>query len=287
VTHAALVHLDPDHPGFRDAVYRRRRDEIAAIALSHVPGSPVPDAPYTPAEHALWARIQAELRPVQDAHVCREVLALQRTLALPEARLPQLREVNARLTPRSGFRMEPVAGFVQPADFFAALAEHRFLSTQYIRHTSVPLYTPEPDVVHELAGHAASLAHPDVAALNVAIGRASVGATASELVRLERVYWFTMEFGVAYEDGALKAWGAGLLSSFGELQTFAERAERGPWDLDVVAATPYDPSTYQATLFPAPSLLRALHDVRRWVVAGGYRDRRVGRGGIGGSRPVA
>ena len=266
-----LVELDPDHPGFRDAVYRRRRDEIAAIANAYRTGEPVPDAPYTPGEHALWGQIQAGLVPLSD-RVCSELLDMRAAFPLPVDRIPQLVEVNSRLTPLTGFRLEPVAGLVAPRTFLAHLGRRVFLSTQYIRHTSRPFYTPEPDVVHELLGHAATLAHPGLAAVNQHLGLAAAGASEAELLRLEQVYWYTLEFGLAEEAGAVRAWGAGLLSSSGELSAFETRSTLLPWDLDRVAATAYDPTDYQPALFVAPSFAQALADIEQWVESGGWRD---------------
>lgn len=99
---AALVQLDPDHPGFRDPVYRARRDDIARIALAYESGQAVPDAPYTAEEHAVWAAVWRELVPLHEAAVCREILELQAALPLPRDRVPQLRELNPRLEAASG-----------------------------------------------------------------------------------------------------------------------------------------------------------------------------------------
>lgn len=93
-----------------------------------------------------------------------------------------------------------------------------FHSTQYIRHHAQPLYTPEPDIVHELMGHAPMFAHQEFADFSQEIGLASLGATEVELKRLAAIYWFTIEFGMCRQGGKHKAYGAGILSSVGELQ---------------------------------------------------------------------
>jgi phenylalanine-4-hydroxylase len=175
--------------------------------------------------------------------------------------------------------MEPVMGLVRARTFLSALGRQVFLSTQYIRHHSRPLYTPEPDIIHELIGHAASLAHPRVAAVNACMGRATDLADEAELLRLERVYWYTLEFGLVEEAGAVKAFGAGLLSSAGELEQIECGPELRPWDLGAIAETPYDPSDMQPQLYVAPSFDRLLGDIEDWVESGAWarRPHRVSR----------
>ena len=168
----AIVQLDPDHPGFRDLEYRRRRNQIAQIALQYHPGDPIPDAPYTDAEHQVWLTIWQALQPAQQKHASAEYLECLKQLNFLPDRIPQLREINERVFAISGFRLEPVAGLVQPRVFLENLADGVFLCTQYIRHHSTPLYTPEPDVVHEIVGHGVTLASPRLAELNRLFGKA-------------------------------------------------------------------------------------------------------------------
>jgi phenylalanine-4-hydroxylase len=248
-----LIRLDPDHPGFRDATYRARRAEIATLALAHRAGDDLPRVAYTAAEHALWRAVLEQLRELHERRAARAVLEAARELALPCERIPQLAEVNARLAPRTGFRMEPVAGLVAARDFLAALARGTFLSTQYVRHPSRPFYTPEPDVIHELVGHAATLGSPAFARIDRAFGRAA-GRVRGEaaLERLDRLYWFTREFGLVEEHGEPRAVGAGLLSSCDELEGFAARARLRPFRAEEVFETEYDPTRYQETLFVLP-----------------------------------
>lgn len=260
-----LVQLDPDHPGFRDRVYRERRNRIAALANAHRTGSPIPEVRYSEAEHEVWRSVVARLSDLHGEKACRALLELQRGFPLPVERVPQLAEITGRLAPRTGFRMEPVGGLVVPRCFFEALARRVFLSTQYVRHPSRPYYTPEPDIIHELVGHAATLAHPGIAELNRLLGAAASVADPARLKRIERVYWFTLEFGVVEEDGRLKALGAGLLSSVGELDVFERHARFEAWDLERMAATVYDPTDLQGVLFVAPSFERLLADVSAWA----------------------
>jgi phenylalanine-4-hydroxylase len=248
-----IVQLDPDHPGFRDREYRARRNRIAQIAMEYEAGGPIPDAPYTPEEHGVWRAVWEALRPAHQRHACAEYLECLRRLDLPRNRIPQMREVSDRVEAISGFRLEPVAGLVEPRVFLESLANGVFLSTQYIRHHSTPLYTPEPDVVHEIVGHAVTLASERLAELNQLVGEAVRRTGSAEaLERLARVYWFTIEFGVLREAGKLKAYGTGLLSSAGELEAM-HKAELRPFDLEAASCEEYDPTHFQPVLFCASS----------------------------------
>ncbi len=259
-----LVELDPDHPGFRDHEYRERRNAIAKLALEYKEGEPIPYANYTPEENEVWRTVWRSLGPVQDRNACKEYLIGRDKLALSHEQIPQLREVSERVAKLSGFRMLPVGGLVTARTFLSYLARDIFLSTQYIRHHSVPLYTPEPDVVHEMVGHAATLVRPAFVELNRAFGRAARRVDEKKLAAIVTVYWFTVEFGVAQEDGKPKAYGAGLLSSFGELGDFEKNAELRGFDIEEIGATSYDPTQYQKVLFMAPSFDAGCTKLMAW-----------------------
>jgi phenylalanine-4-hydroxylase len=172
--------------------------------------------------------------------------------------------VNEKLK-RTGFRMLPVAGLISGRGFLSAMAEGVFLATQYVRHHSVPFYTPEPDIVHELVGHAAGLFHPDIVNLARRFGEAARRSDEATMKRLELVYWYTLEFGLVYENGTPKTYGAGLLSSFGEIERFATEAQIRPLDFDDAATRPYDPTQYQQVLFVSPSFPQMVRDVSAFL----------------------
>lgn len=261
-----VVRLNPDHPGFRDQDYRDRRNRIAQIALDYRAGETIPDAPYTPQEHRVWRTIWRALVPAQQAHACAEYLEAVARLELDSDRIPQLREVSKKVRAISGFRLEPVAGLVEPRVFLESLANGVFLCTQYIRHHSTPLYTPEPDVVHEIVGHGVTLACEPLAELNRLFGKAvKRTSSAAALDRLSRVYWFTIEFGVLREGEKLKAYGTGLLSSAGELEAM-HNAELRELDLEAMSGHEYDPTHYQPVLFCAPSFEDMFQTLRDFLV---------------------
>jgi phenylalanine-4-hydroxylase len=261
-----IVQLDPDHPGFRDHEYRARRNRIAEIALSYRPGQTIPEAPYTAEEHQGWGVVWRALQPAHQLHACAEYLAAVRRLNLAPDRIPQLGEVSRKVEAISGFRLEPVAGLVAPRVFLESLANGVFLCTQYIRHHSTPLYTPEPDVVHEIVGHAVTLASERLAQLNRLFGEAVKRAQSPEVMdELARIYWFTIEFGVLLEDGEVKAYGTGLLSSAGELEAMANARLR-PLDLEAVPRQEYDPTHFQPVLFCADSFEAMYQKLSEYLV---------------------
>jgi phenylalanine-4-hydroxylase len=253
----AEVQLGSNHPGASDPAYRARRNAIATLALRWQPGTPVPDAPYDEAEHAVWRNVARELEPLHRRHGCQEFLTGKERLGLPAGHVPQLTEVTALLQPLTGFRYIPAAGLVPLREFYESLAAGRFHSTQYVRHHSVPLYTPEPDVIHEVVGHANCLASERYAALYRVAGEAARRVrTAEALEFVSRVFWFSLEFGVLHEDGALKVYGAGILSSYGELGDYLasyRAAQVRPLDIAAMGRAEYDITTYQPLLYAARS----------------------------------
>ena len=262
----SIVQLDPDHPGFRDQEYRARRNQIAQIALEYKAGAPIPNAPYTEQEHEVWRLIWEAVEPAHQEHACSEYLECVRRLDLPRHRIPQLYEVSAKVEAISGFRLEPVAGLVEPRVFLETLANGVFLSTQYIRHYSTPLYTPEPDVAHEIIGHAITLAEERLAEINRLVGQAVRRTKSAEAMeRLARAYWFTIEFGVLRESGKVKAYGTGLLSSAGELEIM-HQAELRPLDLEAASRQDFDPTTYQPVLFCADSFQAMYEAMKDYLI---------------------
>jgi len=251
---SVTVHLAHDHPGANDPVYRARRGDIAAAALGWKPGQPSPTVAYTDEEQEVWRTVCRELAPKHERYAVSEYREAVARLALPVDRVPGLDEVSARLAPLTGWRYVPAAGLVALDEFYGSLAERLFHSTQYVRHPAVPLYTPEPDIIHEVIGHGHLLATPTFGELHRLAGLAARRLRDVEHLRfLSRVFWFSLEFGVAMEDGELRAYGAGILSSYGEIEEFRGMEHR-PLDLVEMGTADYDITQYQPVLYRAESI---------------------------------
>jgi phenylalanine-4-hydroxylase len=251
---SVTVHLADDHPGKTDPEYQARRNQIAAAALEWERGRPIPQIDYTEEEQEVWRTVQRELAPKHARYACAPFLEAKAALGLPSDRIPQLNEVTEGLASLTGFHYVPAAGIVPVKEFYGSLADLEFHSTQYVRHPSAPLYTPEPDLIHEVIGHANLIADPQFAELNRLAGEAARRVHTDEAVQyVADVFWFTIEFGVVWERGELRAYGAGILSSYGEIEEFREMEIR-PLDFHQMGTIEYDITHYQEVLFAAESM---------------------------------
>ena len=250
---AVTVHLGVDHPGIKDAEYRARRNEIAASALAWTPGSePLPIA-YTDAENEVWRLVCAELAPKHERYAVKEFLAAKDAVGLPDRPRAPARRGDRPPHAADRVRLPPGARPRRPAHVLRLARARQLPRTQYVRHPSQPLYTPEPDIIHEVIGHGNMLGSPRFAALKRAAGAATERVqTDAALQMIADVFWFTLEFGVLYEDGELRAYGAGILSSYGEIEEFRAMEIR-PLDIKAMATVEYDITSYQPVLFGAAS----------------------------------
>ena len=168
--------LESDHPGFNDEAYRERRKEIADWAYSFSFGDPIPRINYTDTEVKTWGSVLSKLRGMFNRYACKEYLEIfpliERECGARVDNIPQICDISDFLRETTGFQMRPVAGLLSARNFLNGLAFKTFFSTQYIRHHSMPLYTPEPDLCHELLRHAPMFADPDFAEFSHRIGLA-------------------------------------------------------------------------------------------------------------------
>jgi len=259
--------LQADHPGFNDESYRERRRLICENAHRHKFGESIPTVDYVEDEVKTWSVVFDKLAPLTQKHACKEynqvIPELYKECGFRRDNIPQLQDISEYLQRKTGFIVRPVSGLLSSRDFLNGLAFKVFFSTQYIRHHSKPLYTPEPDVCHEILGHVPLFANPEFADFSQEIGLASIGATDEQIEQLARVYWFSVEFGQCLENGERKAYGAGLLSSFGELEySMGEEPEFRNFDPFNAGMQTYPITTYQPLYYVARSFKDAQERMR-------------------------
>jgi phenylalanine-4-hydroxylase len=266
--------LEPGHPGLGDEVYIERRKELFSLCrrhrLEHL-GPPI--IQYTPEETRIWREVSPKLDELHQKHASEIYLQGKQDLAITRDEIPQLRLLSERLQQETNMHLVPAEGALPYRTFYEYIADRGFPVTQFIRHGSHPEFTPEPDMIHDCLGHVPSQMNRDYAELLTLIGKAASTTTRGEQVlALKRFSWFSIEFGLIEEDGETKVFGAGILSSTGEIpySLFSPEVKRQLFVTEVVINTDYDPSRMQDNLFIAPSmpfLRRELEDlVRRFGI---------------------
>lgn len=254
---AATLELEPGHPGESDADYIRRREHLFALCRKHrleQLGPPFLD--YNAEETRIWREVSPKLDELHLKHACRIYLDAKRDLAITRDEIPQLRHLSERLQRETNLHLVPAEGALPYRTFYQYIAERGFPVTQFIRHGSHPEFTPEPDMIHDCLGHVPPLMNRDYAELLVLIGKAVAATNKGEQVlALKRFSWFSIEFGLLEEGGEIKVFGAGILSSTGEIpfSLFSPDVARRPFETEIVINTDYDPSRMQDHLFVAPS----------------------------------
>ena len=258
------LHLD--HPGANDPEYRKPRDYIASLSKNFRETGVITDVNYTEEEQGIWQHVATRLEELHQKHASPFYLKAKKDLGISTERIPQLSEMNMRLKELTGFRLAPIEGLVETRAFLSWLSYRVMLSTQYIRHHSRPDYTPEPDIVHESIGHIPMFTNQNFADYSQFVGHGARIANDRQLEELGRLYWFTVEFGLVEHEGDIKAYGAGLLSSYGELEhAFGDEVERRPFDLEQVINTDYNFSDMQPVLYVIPSYAELKETTRKYI----------------------
>lgn len=210
-------------------------------------------------EHRVWDTLFERQVPYLGERIVTPFLEGIPKLGLDEPGIPDLDRLNERLEPLTGWRCVSVPGLVPDDAFFAMLADRRFPIGNFIRSADSLDYLEEPDCFHDIFGHVPMLAHEPIARLMQAMGRLGVEAVAAGLGEtISRLYWHTVEFGLARENGEVKILGAGLASSFGEAHFAIEaNVDRPRFTLKDAANAAYRSDAFQPLYFVSDSLEHA------------------------------
>src|SRR5262245_17147441 len=270
------LELEPGHPGLGDDEYIHRRKQLFALCRKHrLERLGPPLIEYTPEETRIWREVSPKLDELHIKYACDIYLKAKRELAITRDEIPQLRHLSERAQRETNMHLVPAEGTLPYRTFYEYIAQRGFPVTQFIRHGSHPEFTPEPDMIHDCLGHVPPLMNRDYAELLTLVGKAVATTTrGDQVLALKRFSWFSIEFGLIEQAGETKVFGAGILSSTGEIpySLLSPEVTRRPFVTDVVINTDYDPSRMQDHLFIAPSfpfLRRELESrVRRFGIQG-------------------
>ncbi len=216
---------------------------VAITSLSH--------PHFADEDHQTWATLYARQLPLVQENACQLYLNGLPRLALDPLRLPDPDVYSTRLKAMTGWTLGDAQGaYLGATEWFEHLAEARFPATNYIRRPHEIEFTPMPDLFHEYFGHLAYFTDPDFADTAQMFGPLYLSANKRQQSEIARMWWFTTEFGLIREKGAVKIFGAGLMSSPGELQHALDPATpRFDFDIRRVAETASAPYGYHEAYF--------------------------------------
>lgn len=239
------------------------------------PPSPVAQdwAAYTAEQHEVWSILYARRMATLVDTGSEVFLRGAEAIGLRRDAVPDLADVNRRLAARTGWAAVPVGGFIEPRAFFESLARRRFPTTVTVRSREQLDYLPEPDIFHDVFGHVPLHADPTFADFLQRFGEAAAAArTEDDVERMARLFWFTVEFGLVRERGAVRVYGSGLISSAGDAaNALGPTCKRLPFSLDAVMAQPYVIDRLQEVLFVVEDfgqLFAAVEEATRRMRAG-------------------
>ena len=210
---------------------------------------------YSAEDHEVWRILyDRRMKTLKDTG-SRIFLDGARTIGLGPDQVPDLQDINARLEPFTGWNAVPVSGFIPAHDFFLSLAHRRFPTTVIVRPKEQLEYLPEPDIFHDVFGHVPLHAEPIFADFLQRFGEVAARAdTEEQTTQLARLFWFTVEFGLTREDGEIKVYGSGLISSSGDAaNALGPNCDRRPFSLDAVVQQPFEIDRFQDVLFVVES----------------------------------
>lgn len=232
---------------------------------------------YDAEENGVWHDLITQQLPAVRQHMARQYLTGLDLLDMPIDRVPQCPDISARLRDLTGWRVEPVPALIGFGKFFGMLADCTFPAASFIRKRKHFDYIEEPDIFHEIFGHTPLLTDPAFAAFSQAIGEAGTRCDKDDYSWLIRLYWFSIEFGLIRENGALKALGSGLASSVTELPwSISDQPEHRPFDVIDILRTPYRIDIHQPIYFVIDDLNDLFAAARRDLLADIAESRRLG-----------
>ncbi len=205
---------------------------------------------YTDEEHETWGLLYKKQKELLPGRACSEFLEGLEKLDFSETKIPALKDIDSILNKTTGWNVVRVDGLVPEREFFEFLSQKKFPSTDFIRTRNDLNYTPAPDMFHDLFGHMSLITNSHFANFFHLMGQAGIKAQGNTLTELQRVYWFTVEFGLIRNHGSKRIYGSGILSSPGEvIYCLSDKVKVHEFDITKVTKQEYDIWHMQEELF--------------------------------------
>lgn len=240
------------------------RDASVTITTGHEANlSKVRIPLYSDEEHETWAIMFDRQMKALPNRAVPEFLEGLRLLDLPADRIPRLAEISPKLEQATGWRITRVEGLVPEKEFFECLSQKLFPCTDFIREREELDYTPSPDMFHDIFGHLPLITNPVFAAFYEFYGRAAAKASGDQLIQLQRIYWFSVEFGLVKTEHGRRIYGSGILSSPEEVyHSLSDKVRVQPWDFATVGNQYFEIHHMQDVLFEIESFTDLLEGFR-------------------------
>jgi phenylalanine-4-hydroxylase len=221
---------------------------------------------YPEEDHRIWGELFNRQMAMLPGRAGEAYLQGVEILGMTPDRLPALRDMSRRLDQATGWKVARIPGLLHERDFFNLLANRTFPSTDYIRGREEMDYTPAPDCFHDMFGHMPMLTEPAFADFYQLFGQAALNAEGADRPRLERLHWFTVEFGLVRQEEGLRIFGAGILSSKNEVtHALSDKVEKLPFDTARITEQDYDVWHLQDLLFVLDSFEQLVEGFRDWT----------------------
>lgn len=237
------------------------------VTIGHEPDlNKVVVPPYTDEEHGTWAIMFDRQMKALPGRASDEYLEALKYMNLPSDRIPTLKEVDKKLRASTGWGVTRVEGLVPEKEFFECLSQKLFPCTDFIRERSEVEYTPSPDMFHDIFGHLPLITNQTFASFYEFYGKAALRANPDQIVKLQRIYWFTVEFGLIKNKDGRRIYGSGILSSVGEVMySLGDKVRVHPFEYDTVENQYFEIHHMQDDLFEIPSFDFLLNSFKEYA----------------------
>lgn len=233
--------------------------------------APLIQPQYDPVQHGTWSTLYRRQRDTLEGKGARLYLeALDGMPSLSESAIPRVDEMSAALQQATGWELVIVPGLIPVDDFFSLLAQRQFCTSTWLRRPDQLDYLEEPDMFHDTFGHVPPLMDRDFAAFMQRFGEIGVALQGQEdrVLALQRLYWFFVEFGFVEEKGLPMAFGAGIMSSFGETRhAWSMRTDLRKFTMEGVMTTPFTTTEIQTTYFLIEDISEVIRELNHWHAA--------------------